>query len=258
MLKVNDLPPEEMNEAIRLADEMYRKESEANRERTAAVQAAGELGIPESYLDRAAQEIHARRVERIQQTRRRNRRLGAAILGLAVGILIALSAANLRPMKVEPVQIATSGAGPRVNPGTVARIASTNTSATIEVERFVPDSQGHYFANAELSPPPGGLEGYRQVSFTVQGTGTLSSIRLDFEQGDTRWRSRNIGVSPQPQTVSLSIREFERQSRIGQDQWRTRGFRYPEKVKKITFKVGETVNPAEAQGSVTIDNLTFR
>src|SRR5262245_21890563 len=88
MLRLKDVATEQMPEVVRLASELYeqeRGEIVAAGERQAAVEAAAEVGLPPEYLERAAELLHARRVEQIHQRRRRSRTLWAA-LGVALGL----------------------------------------------------------------------------------------------------------------------------------------------------------------------------
>src|SRR5262245_1103505 len=82
MLRFEQVSSEEMHEIIRIASEMYEAEREKEMDPTqdideqhAVEKAADEVGLPREYLERAAQELHQRRVAAVKRTRRR--RIGA-------------------------------------------------------------------------------------------------------------------------------------------------------------------------------------
>src|SRR5205807_918200 len=70
MLRLKDVPEEDMPEVVRVASELYERDREQaaqDQAKQAYVDAAGEVGLPPEYLERASEEVHARRVARVQQ-----------------------------------------------------------------------------------------------------------------------------------------------------------------------------------------------
>ena len=65
MLKQTDIPAEDQAEIFRIADKLYREDEEHRRNADASAAAAAELGLPQEYLDRAAQELHVQRLEAV-------------------------------------------------------------------------------------------------------------------------------------------------------------------------------------------------
>ena len=84
MLRMKDVPPDQMAEVVRVAGELYDAEQAQTQERRATVAAAAEMGLPNEYLDCAASAVHARHVEQIATPRRRR-------VGLLAGIAVAVA-----------------------------------------------------------------------------------------------------------------------------------------------------------------------
>lgn len=254
MLKLKDVPEENVGQVIRTASEMQMKEEEAARQKSATVAAAEEVGISEEYLEKATQKVHADRVHEIQQKRRRNQILAGIGATVALGAGIAFVT---RPPA--PATLATGTVGAvtsRISAGTVAQVTPVGTNGvTVRVEGFGPNQNGTYFANAELKAPTS-LAGYRNMSFTVSGEG-LQNVRIDFENGTERWKGPNISIPAGEQKVTLDFKQFQRQEQRG-GQWRTTGYRAPGSVQQVTVKTGDTVNPPGATGSVTVRDVTFQ
>src|SRR4051794_29334133 len=89
MLRLENVPPEQMPEVVHIASELYEKDRQLDvesQERQATVEAAKEVGLPEEYLHRAAAELHVRRVAQAQQ-RGQRRRLGLAAALTSIVVL---------------------------------------------------------------------------------------------------------------------------------------------------------------------------
>jgi hypothetical protein len=275
MLKLENVPPEQMPEVVRIASEMYERDQQRNEEaqlRQATVKAAEEVGLPEEYLHRAAAEMHSRKVEELQQKRRTRNRLIAATSAAAIAVLLTfgLSRLNTPPASLAPpaaVSVNTpfvyslmdngTWRGER-NAGTQAHVAVHDGKIEFKVEKFVPNAQGTYFVNADTHQLPPALEGYQAVKFRVQGTG-LNNVRFYFENGPTeRWRSRPVPVTSAAQEVTLPLSEFEYLTRPSADStFKRQAYQPPGKVERLSIKAGDFVNDVNARGSMTIENLTI-
>jgi hypothetical protein len=271
MLKLENVTPQEMPEVVRIASELYQqdqqKEGEA-QERQATLDAAEEVGLPAEYLHRAAEEMHARRVVEVQERRRKRTNLMAvtgivASLGVTVWLFSLLMAppAIAPPMTAPPaitVPVTPQQWNLQANPQTQATIRIQDNAMTIQVEKFVPQPNGSYFANADTYQVPPSLEGYQNVRFRVRGTG-LSQTRLYLENGPTeRWRSRAIPITPNGQEVTLRLQEFEHLTRpFANTQFKRQEYTQPGRIERLSFKTGDFVNDVGAKGEVTIDNVKF-
>ena len=236
MLKQSELNPDEQAQVFARADALFREESEQAQNARSAAQAAEELGVPQEYLDRAAAQIHAEKVENIR-ARRKKMRVG---IGVGLGLAVAFGLFSLRrPPAPTTLAIAPASVGQSVNPETQASVKATNGALTIQVDRFGPTSTGDFFANATL-PAPENLGRYNKVSFSVSGSGGISAVRLDFQADKLRWKSDSRPISGG--RVSIDLRSMQRQERNG-NSWRNVSYRTPDTVRELAFKVGETVNP---------------
>jgi hypothetical protein len=272
MLRVKDVPPEELSEVVRVAGELYDRESTEKRERRATVDAAAEMGIPEEYMERAAAEVHARRVAEVKT--RRSRRTAtvaalAALAGLGGGayVLTRHSAAPSPPLTASAPLVETFDAPLAQsvtlenNPGSEAALTqqtdASNGVAVVRVSRFAPDARGKFFVNLDTVSGSKDLRGRQNVSFDVRGRG-LPYVRLFLENGDERWRSPAMPVSAAWTAHRLPLSQFEYQTRDGASgAWRVRRYRAPGTVQRVSFKLGEYVNDARARGEVALDDLRF-
>lgn len=266
MLKLENVSPQEMPEVVRIASELYQRDQEKEgeeQERLSTVQAAEEIGLPEEYLHRAAEEMHARRVELVQRKRRtRNGILAvtgvAALFGLTTwGVNTLTRPAPPPAPAIYQINAQEKWTG-QVNQGTQASVTAENGKLTIRVEKFVPDQKGTYFANADTFQIPPNLERYEFVKFRVRGSG-LPNVRLYLENGPTeRWRSEPISVTAQGQEVTLPLNKFEHLTRpSANDKFQRQEYRKPDSLERLSFKTGDFVNDVKATGEVTIDNLKF-
>ena len=254
MLKLKEVPQEEMSEVVRLAAEMQHRDEARGMEKTATVAAAEEVGISAEYLEKAAEELQIRRIAKAQAKRRRNTTIGtvvASVVGLgAVGFGFSLL---MKPPL--PLSLPTTGAIARVSEGTMAQpILANNNSVTLTVDGFRPLANGDYYANAAI--PLTSLNKYKSVTFNLKGTG-FQNIRVDIEGQGYRWKSPNIQVSPNDQPVTLSFREFQRQQSTGNG-WKDVRYRAPKDVQRFTIKTGETINSPDSAGTVTVSDIVFK
>lgn len=258
MLRLKDLPPEEMNEVVRVASELHDRETTETRERHATVAAAEEVGIPEEYMERAAAEVHARRVAAVQEKRRKRR--------TAVGVTAAIAAIGgiggvyyIRSLPPPAVTASVASATLERSAGVDATLTREGGETVLTVNQFPPGGSGTYNANISLAPPQASLSGYRRANFTLRGTGGLKQIRLDIQNGPTeRWKGPLINVPNEKTPVSLSLREFTYQQRSSSSaSWKSQGYRSIGNVTRLGFKTGEAVNSRNATGSVAVSGIRF-
>ena len=270
MLRLENIPPEQMPEVVHIASELYEKDRQLDsesQERQATVDAAKEIGLPEEYLHRAATELHVRRVAQAQQQRRRKRTgllaaAGAALV-LATGGIIFKSQLSAPSIETATVVRATSAPvfGPTswklaANPGTKATVTFGNGSATIRVQRFAADSANRFTANLNTLEGAQNLSGVRTASFRVSGT--MPKVRLYLEHGNERWRSPELPVQGQERLVKVDFSQFERQTRADTGaQWQKDGYQPPETIDNLSFKTGWFVNDIGASGDVTLSDIKF-
>jgi hypothetical protein len=258
MLRLKDVPPEEMAEVVRVAGALYDRESAEARERKATIDAAVEMEIPEAYLERAAAEVHARRVE---QVRRKQQRRGGVLVALVAAVGIGGGTLFLRTPP--PAAWTLDTGAPAVV--TLDKNAQTRAVTTVEdgattlwVERFGKEADGDYYANLAMEPPPT-LSGYQTVRLRVRGEGGLRQARLYLENGPTeRWRSPAIALTEDWRTVTLPLHRFERQTRAqAGGNWRVTTQRAPGSVRQLSLKVGEFMNDVSARGKAAVDDVRF-
>lgn len=271
MLRLENVPPEQMPEVVHIASELYEKDRQLDsetQERQATVDAAKEIGLPEEYLHRAATELHVRRLAQVLQQRRRRRTgllaaVGAALVLVTGGIYVMRSQSSAPPMVA--TTIVQSPSVPAFSPtswkiaanaDTKATAAFSNGSATIHVQRFAADSANHFTANLNTFEGAQNLTGLRSVSFQVRGT--LPKVRLYLEHGNERWRSPELLVQGQERLVKVDFSQFERQTRAAAEaQWQKDGYQPPETIDNLSFKTGWFVNDIGASGDVTLSDIKF-
>lgn len=263
MLRVKDVPPDQMSEVVRVAGELYDKETAENQERRATVAAAAEMGLPKEYLDRAAVLVHARAAEQV--AKRRRRRVGVAA-GLGVAAVIGGGWLVTHPRPAAPVppvaynfQNPAQQWGLNNSPGAQANAAFNNGTATIHVSSFgAPAGGDQFFVNLDTKDVPQTLDGYRTVSFRASGVG-LPNLRLYLENADERWRSPLLPLTPAGQAVQVSLNRFDHQARDSSTgKWHAAGAEAPGHIERLSFKVGYYVNAPDAHGDVKISELRFQ
>ncbi|HEX8274643.1 MAG TPA: hypothetical protein VF615_18545 [Longimicrobiaceae bacterium] len=257
MRKFDDLEPDEMPEVLRAAVRDREQEQERELERASIQEAATEMGVSAEHLDRAAAETHARRVEEVRRRRRiRNWVVAAGVAALAgAGVYRVANPAPPEPT-VYTFQDASQAWSGEVNGRTVARVSEQGGRGVIEVERFGPEADGRYWANLNTVAVPASLRGAGEVTLRVRGTG-LQHARLFLENGPTeRWRSPDVMVGPEWRTVTFKLDQFEHQTRQDTGSpWRGRGGGSPERLTRVSIKVGEPFNPPDARGRAEVDDL---
>ncbi len=260
MLRVKDVPPEQMAEVVRVAGELYDQEQAQTQERRATVAATAEMGLPKEYLERAAALVHARRVEQIGRGRRRKAGLLAGI-GVALAIGGGWVVTHPRPAAPLAYNFQKSGEGwnQESNPESRANMTFANGAATIHVDHFgAPSGGGQFFVNLNTKGVPQTLAGYRAVSFRAQGQG-LPGLRLYLENGSERWRSRALPLTGTWQTFRLNLDQFDHQTRASSTgKWQKVDSSAPGHVEQLSFKVGEFVNDVSAHGDVQVSDLRFQ
>jgi len=258
MLRMKDVPPDQMAEVVRVAGELYDAEQAQTQERHATVAAAAEMGLPKEYLDRAASVVHARRVEQIATQRRRR-------AGLLVGIGVAGAlgggwfVTHPRPAAPLAYSFQPSQWTQESDPASKAAVTFANGAATLHVDHFaMPAGGDQFFVNLNTKDVPSTLAGYRTVSFRAQSAG-LPNVRLYLENADERWRSANLSVPSGGQVFRLNLDQFDHQTRDpAAGKWRKAGASAPGHVEQLSFKVGYYVNNADAHGDVQISDLRFQ
>lgn len=258
MLRMKDVPPDQMAEVVRVAGELYDAEQAQTQERRATVAAAAEMGLPKEYLDRAASVVHARRVEQIATQRRRR-----AGLLVGIGVAVALGGGwfvtHPRPAAPLAYSFQPSQWTQESDPASKAAVTFANGAATLHVDHFaVPAGGDQFFVNLNTKDVPSTLAGYRTVSFRAQSAG-LPNVRLYLENADERWRSANLSVPSGGQVFRLNLDQFDHQTRDpAAGKWRKAGASAPGHVEQLSFKVGYYVNNADAHGDVQISDLRFQ
>jgi len=261
VLKQTDIPAEDQSEVFRIADKLYREDEEHRRIADASAAAAAELGIPQEYLDRAAQELHLQRLDTINRKRNRNRVIVAAVIGAAL-LMTSILSVTLFWVQAPPSPVAMttasvknvydlSSASVRANSESKGSINANSSAATLQIEQFLPDSKGDFYGNILL--PAGNVREVEAVNAQVAGNG-IPNVRIDLEAGDVRWKGP---VSPTGTSISISAREFQRQVRTGSS-WKNTAWQPPSGALNIAFKTGKTINDVSSRGSLTVTNVELR
>lgn len=259
--RYDDLTPEELPEVLREAvrrQDVEEREREVRQDRESHAQAAEELGISRTQLERAAAEVHAAKVARI----RRGRRIRNTLGGAAAAILVAAGAYRVaNPAPPEPVSYTFQDPAQAWSGDFNARSAGTARQegghGVIVVERFVAEDDGRYWANLNTASVPSTLQGHETVTLRIRGDGGLGNARVFIENGPTeRWRSPAIPVETEWRTVQLRMGQFEHQTRPdSRAPWRARRGGPPGAATGLSLKVGHPFNPTDARGRVEVDDL---
>jgi len=270
MLKLENIPPEQMPEIVRVASELQErdlKQEEETQNQQSTIAAAEEMGLPETYLHQAASELHARRVVQIEQRRQRRTVLAAAGVGvIALGTAVYLFSSFAAPPQVAtPAIIATTALSQPFNAaqwrlnnssGTQANVIYENGTAKVSIQKLTPDKSGRYFANLNTKTGVQNLTGLRTATF--RAAGTLPYMRLYLENGNERWRSPALSVPSGEQTLRVDLSQFERQTRGANGvSWNKARYQPPATVENFSFKFGSFVNDANATGTVNLGDLQF-
>jgi len=260
VLKQTDIPAEDQSEIFRIADKLYREDEEHRRNADASAAAAAELGVPQEYLDRAAQELHVQRLEAVKAKRKRFWIIPViALTGISLTLIMTLTLSRA-PTPISPRVMSTgvvtnvydlSEAQVRANPGSKGSISATQSAATLQIEQFGPDENGDFYGNVLI--PAGNIREVENVSASVACNG-IANVRLDLEAGDVRWKGP---ISPGNSTVSISAKEFQKQVRRGSS-WKNTAWSAPSGKLRIAFKTGKSINDASTKGTLTVTNVELR
>jgi hypothetical protein len=260
VLKQTDIPAEDQAEIFRIADKLYREDEEHRRNANASAAAAAELGLPQEYLDRAAQELHVQRLEAVKAKRGRSWvTLAVVFSGIAVLLGLTLTVSKA-PTPISPRVMSTgsvtnvydlSTATVRANPESKGSISANSSGATLVIDQFVPDSKGDFYGN--IIVPAGNVREVEAVTAQVAGN-SIPNVRLDLEAGDVRWRGP---VSPTGTSVSISAKEFQKQVRQGSN-WKNTAWSPPSGKLRIAFKTGKSINDVSTKGTLTVTNVELR
>jgi predicted DNA-binding protein (UPF0251 family) len=259
--RYDDLTPEELPEVLREAvrrQEVDERERDARLDRDSYAQAAQEMGISRAELDRAAAEAHAATVTRVHRGRRiRNTAIGAvaAVLVAAGGYRVA------NPPAPEPTvytfQSDAQAWSGDFNGRSTGSARQEGGRGVIQVERFVAEDDGRYWANLNTASVPASVKGNEAISLRIRGDGGLGEARVFLENGPTeRWRSPPIPVETEWRTIQLRLDQLEHQTRAdSRSPWRSTGGGSPDGVTGVSIKVGHPFNPTNARGRVEVDDL---
>lgn len=281
MLKLENVPPEKMPEVVRIAAELYEKdqdEQRAQQERHATVEAAAEAGLPEEYLQRAAQVLHERQVIGVRQRTRSKMSWLALGLSLSVAILMgallilygsmaivptAVDAPATLAMPVERVTLSVESMTLNHNPQSSAELKLEEQGsakvAHLTVRQFGFDPRtGKYFVNLDL--PGASVDWSRHRSVSFRGRGSLPNLRLYLEAGQTmRWRSRALPLSnPRGdwKDFHIDFDKLEFQTRNSpRDEWSVQSYRPPADIQTLSFKAGHFINDVNARGDLRIGDV---
>lgn len=126
----------------------------------------------------------------------------------------------------------------------------------VVVHSFGVPSDGRYYANIRHDEPPRTLRGRSTMHVEVRGSG-LSAARVYVERGrDERWRSPEIAITPEWQTLSVPVRSFERQVG-GRGRWEGARWAEPTRLSRIQIKLGYFINPPDASGWIQFGEIRF-
>jgi hypothetical protein len=259
--RYDDLTPEELPEVLREAvrrQEVDERERDARLDRESYAQAAQEMGISRAELDRAAAEAHAATVVRI----RRGRRIRNGVIAAGVAVLAAFGGYRaLNPPAPDPVtwtfQTDAQAWSGDFNARSTGSARQEGGRGVIQVERFVAEDDGRYWANLNTSSVPASMDGHETLTLRIRGDGGLGEARVFLENGPTeRWRSPPIPVEREWRTIQLRIGQMEHQTRPdSRSPWRSTGRGSPDAVTGVSIKVGHPFNPTNARGRVEVDDL---
>lgn len=259
--RYDDLQPEELPEVLREAvrrQDVDEREREVRLDRESYAQAAEEMGISRTELDRAAAEKHVATVGRI----RRGRRIRNTVVGAAVAVLAAAGAYRVaNPPPPEPAAYTFQNDAQvwsgDFNPRSAGSARQEGGRGVIVVERFVAEDDGRYWANLNTASVPASLQGHETVTLRIRGDGGLGEARIFIENGPLeRWRSAPLPVETEWRTMLLRLDQFEHQTRAdARSPWRARRGGSPGTVTGVSLKVGHPFNPTDARGRVEVDDL---
>ena len=259
--RYDDLTPEELPEVLREAvrrQEVDEREREATLDRESYAQAAEEMGISRAELDRAAAEAHTATVTRI----RRGRRIRNTVIGGAVAVLAAVGGYRVvNPPAPEPTtytfQSDAQAWSGDFNPRSAGSARQDGGRGVIQVERFVAEDDGRYWANLNTASVPASVKGHETITLRIRGDGGLGEARVFLENGPTeRWRSPPIPVETEWRTIQLRMDQLEHQTRPdSRAPWRSTRGGDPDAVTGVSIKVGHPFNPTNARGRVEVDDL---
>jgi hypothetical protein len=262
LLKLKDVPQEQMGEVVRIASEMYDKEHQEKRERSSTVAAAEELGIPEEYLERAAKELQEKRIAeaRLRQEKRRRFLIGGGIAAAAVAIGLAVvrpvppaAALSLTPQTTQA--IVTS------NPGSDVVVTPSGNGWLLNVRQFVPQN-GRYSGNADIKLPTAVQRGHNNVSLALTpNRGNIPKVRIFFEGGtpNQRWKGPDVSLTGGSAQVNVPLNDFIRQTRPSSGaEWRDVGKGKPTGADTLSIKTGYPINPPDVSGEIGIDNVQVK
>ena len=271
MQQLKGLDQDPISEQIKLAAQLHDRDlrqSEGDMERLAATQAAEEMGIPASYMERAAAELSARQSARVRGRKRRNAGLFAAsaVTTLAFGSWVTTHRHHAAPPPTPLVynfealsqgQWHLDGLN-NSRPDAQAALTFPNEQghsvALVKVDHFY--NQSDYAVDLDTNQVSQSLTGYRTVSFRVRGKG-LGQIRLFLQNGEERWCSPFITASGGWHEIRLPLSQFLHQRVPLNYNPQDEPYVAPTVIGKISFKLGRDANSQDQHGEVAVDVLRF-
>jgi hypothetical protein len=255
LLKFKDVPQEQRGEVVRMASALYDRESAEQRELTSTVAAAEELGIPQEYLERATQALQEKRATAARRSRTRLLVAGG-IAAIGMGAFLLRPAPPAPPLTLSPTAVQPLLSA---NAGTRAIATTDGERFVLKVDRFA-ERQNRYSANLDLPLPKNALAGHREVTFTLQGTGTIPKVRLFLEGGslNERWKGPDIALSDTPRAVTVPLDQFVRQQRVSDTTWKDIAGSKPSQATTFSIKSGAPINPSNVSGTIGISRIEFK
>lgn len=264
MLKHGEIPEADQNEVFQIADELLHVDTNQQAQANASRDAAAELGVSQEYLDRAAEELHLRRLEQLKVNRAKRRLLwGAGIfvttILVSMAVLFGIAANPVVPTTLRsqtaPVNGGTVLLNPdltqstvRSNPESQGEITKTSSAITLQLNAFGLSTNKKYFANIVLDAI--NIKEFVGLSLNVSNTG-IPNIRVDLEAGNTRWKGPVTLASGRNRLVA---RDFQRQLNTPSG-WKNTAWAPPAGNVSVVVKTGETINGLDAKGTLTVTDV---
>lgn len=268
---INNTPGEQtaLSDQIKLAVQLQEQDArrlQAVRERLAATEAAGEMGIPVAYMEQAATALAARHAARAK----RRRRQVSAVLGSAAAVVILGTWSITHRHAAPPPPMLFSFAPAFQGQWHLDSVYAGHPDKQLSLS--FPLEQGHSVAlvkvhslprtpepqvDLDTNQIPRSLAGYHTVSFRVRGQG-LGQIRLFLQNGEERWCSPFLTASGDWHTVRVPLSRFLHQRVPARYNPQHAPYTAPGAIGQIAFKLGQDANAEDAHGEVAIDDLRFK
>lgn len=270
MLKQGQIPEADQNEVFKIADELLHADSNQREQAIASRDAAAELGVSQEYLDRAAEELHLRRLEQLKVNRAKRRILwGTIVFAMTILVITAVflstavtlrastnnsSTFNLRSqaatMNIGTVYLIPdlTQSAVRSNPESQGELTKTSSAITLQLDAFGLSANKKYFVNIVLDPI--NVKEFVGISLNASNIG-IPNIRVDLEAGNTRWKGPVTVASGRNKLVA---RDFQRQLNTPSG-WKNTTWSPPAGKVSVVVKTGETINGLNAKGTLTVTDV---